>query len=473
MPLSHPSNIRATVFITHAAPEDSEFALWLASKLALAGYRLWIDCNRLRGGHDFWDEIEHVLREEAVKQIVVFTDHVRKPGVKKELALGEVMKSKLNDPNFMIGIRNDGSAFSDAPPELLRSNILDAFPNWHDCLKDILDALEQYGVPRHVSPDAQLLTSIVKAREDGRRFVVPTPEAALTNWFPIEPPPRVRYFRFDGLQDQMRAWRRDCSIPYVDQGRLIGTFADREAFLSASSFRAPIRDAYDLPFQEFVEGLNLGPYIDRQSARNDITNLLRQHFDKIASDRRLLPCEFANGELGWFFPDGLLPGNKVACQAPDGRRIRRSVSGRFKMLRWHLCLIARPRIWPSLVYRLHANVVLSADGMTPLPGEKTHVRRRRLTRSWWNDVWRDRLLAAMSFLANGADALVIPAGGASFRVSTWPLLAELPVSYEATDPPLPSEEDEEGNIIPRADMDDRSDDLDETLELVGGAGGGE
>ena len=33
-----------------------------------------------------------------------------------------------------------------------------------------------------------------------------------------------------------------------------------------------------------------------------------------------------------------------------------------------------------------------------LPGNKTHNRRRRLTRSWWNDVWRDRLLAAVHFL---------------------------------------------------------------------------
>jgi hypothetical protein len=463
MPASHPPD-RRTVFISHAAPQDNQFALWLSSKLAMAGYRVWVDRNRLRGGQDFWDEIERVLRKEAVKQIVVFTEHVRKPGVKKELALGEVMKGKLGDPNFMIGIRNDGSDFRDAPPELLRGNIIDSFPNWHDCLKDLLDALDHYGVPRDASADARLLTSIVDAREDGRRFVIARPEAALTNWFPIEPPPRIRYFRFDGLHDHMQAWLRDCRVPHVDQGRLTGTFADRESFLAASSFETSITEAYNIPFSEFVKGSEIGPYRDRQGAQNDIVNLLRQHFSSAAFDRGLLPFEFASGEVGWFFPDALVPGNKVVCQAPDGRRIRRSVSGRFKTLQWHLCLVGKPRIWPSLVYRLHANVVLSADGRTPMPGEKTHLRRRRLTRSWWNDVWRDRLLAGMSFLADGADALVIPAGHASLRVSTWPLVAELPVSYEATDPPLLSEEDEEGNIVPSADLDDRSDDLDDATD---------
>jgi hypothetical protein len=31
---------RTTVFVTHAAPEDNEFTLWISSKLAAAGYRV-------------------------------------------------------------------------------------------------------------------------------------------------------------------------------------------------------------------------------------------------------------------------------------------------------------------------------------------------------------------------------------------------------------------------------------------------
>jgi TIR domain len=79
-----PSN-RQTIFITHAAPEDNDFALWLSSKLTIAGYRVWVDKQRIRGGDDFWDEIDRMLRHEAVKQIVVFTRNADKPGVKKEL----------------------------------------------------------------------------------------------------------------------------------------------------------------------------------------------------------------------------------------------------------------------------------------------------------------------------------------------------------------------------------------------------
>lgn len=63
---------RKTVFVSHAAPEDNEFALWLSSKLAMAGYHVWVDRRRLLGGEDFWSEIDRVLREDTIKQIVVF-----------------------------------------------------------------------------------------------------------------------------------------------------------------------------------------------------------------------------------------------------------------------------------------------------------------------------------------------------------------------------------------------------------------
>jgi hypothetical protein len=175
--------------------------------------------------------------------------------------------------------------------------------------------------------------------------------------------------------------------------------------------------------------------------------------------RGLMPVEFASGETGWFFPDDLVQDNRIAFTSPDGRRIRRTVTGKFKKLRWHLCLVAKPRIWPELVYRIHGNVVLSENGKL-LDGEKTHARRRRLTRSWWNDVWRDRLLAALRFLAGDAADIAMAAGASSFRVATWPLTVELPDSYEATDPPLPTEEDEDGTIIPSAVLDDYSDEPD-------------
>lgn len=457
---SNPAVTRTTVFITHAAPEDNEFALWISSKLALSGYRVWVDRRRLHGGDDFWDEIDRVLRQEAVKQIVVFTHCIGKPGVKKELAIGGIMSGRLGDPKFMIPIRADDVQFGDAPPEFIRGNILNAHPNWHDCLAELLEALAEAKVPRDLAtPDIEVLAAVATAREEGRRFVVDRPEPALSNWFPITPPEYVRYYGFAGMKAQMETWLKNCRVPHVVTGRLAGTFADPAGFAESSSHDLRLSTEYDIPFQDFIAGENQGPRPgDDIGVRNDVISLLRQHFSQIAQARGLRKVEFANREEGWFFPDGLIPEGKIIFRAENGRRINRTMSGKFKGLRWHICLIAKPRIWPTLVYRIHANVVLTKDGHTPLSGDETHKRRRRVTRSWWNDVWRDRLVASMHFLAAGQTMVTAEAGNERFTFAAWPMEIEIPVSYEATDPPLPSEEDDEGNIIPTSDIDDRTDD---------------
>jgi hypothetical protein len=465
-----PVHQRDTVFVTHAAPEDNEFALWISAKLVVTGYRVWVDRRRLRGGDDFWDEIDRVLRNEAIKQVVVFTRHITKQGVKKELAIGDIMKARLHDPKFMIPIRADDVSFGDAPPEFIRGNILNAHPNWHDCLAELLEALAEAGVPHSpVSPNADDLTAIIEAREEGRRFVLERPEPVLSNWFPIMPPEFIRYYRFEGIKAHMDAWLKDCRLAHIVHGRLAGTFVDPAGFSEASSFDQRTPTAYDLSFADFVTGKNAGPRDqDRAGASNDIVSLLRQHFGQVAKARGLLPVEFANKELGWFFPDGLLPEKRITFKTADGRRIQRTMSGKFKEQRWHVCLVAKPRIWPTLVYRIHANVVLSRDGRTPLPGEKTHKRRRRLTKSWWNDIWRDRLLAAMHFLAAGEKEIAVAAGNEQFSFATWPIELDMPVSYDASDPPLPSEEDDEGNIIPTTALDDQTDDADDDDEAPQG-----
>src|SRR5215831_11515449 len=283
----------------------------------------------------------------------------------------------------------------------------------------------------------------------------------LTNWFPITPPERIRYYQFAGMQDQMKAWTADCRYPHVPMGRLVGSFLDPAAFAMASSFGQHTPTAYDIAFEDFIRGADRGPYLDQLPATNDVANLLRQHFAEVARNHGLRPVEFANKDVGWFFPDDLLPNRRVRFTTADGRRIDRVLSGKFKSLRWHVCITAKPRIWPKLVYRIHANVVLSKDGRTPLPGDKTHERRRRLTRSWWNDVWRDRLLAAAHVLSDGEAVVSITAGNQKFGFTAWPLSVECPVSYDASDPPMPREEDDEGTIVPGQELDDIIDDLDE------------
>ena len=76
---------RRTVFISHANPEDNEFASWLGSRLANAGYDVWADILSLVGGEMISPVIGDVIRDQAALVIVVLSraSH-RKEGVLNE-----------------------------------------------------------------------------------------------------------------------------------------------------------------------------------------------------------------------------------------------------------------------------------------------------------------------------------------------------------------------------------------------------
>lgn len=62
---------REAIFISHATPEDNGFVRWLGARLELAGFRVWHDLDRLKGGDHFWDKIEKAIREESFRFLAV------------------------------------------------------------------------------------------------------------------------------------------------------------------------------------------------------------------------------------------------------------------------------------------------------------------------------------------------------------------------------------------------------------------
>jgi hypothetical protein len=301
---------RDTVLITHANPEDNRVARWLAARLVVAGYRVWVDLRSLRGGQDFWDEIENQLREHAIKQIVLVSPDIRKQGVKKELALGDVMGKQLGDPNFMIPIRVADLPHSDFPPELLRRNAIDGHPGWFACLPELLQTLADAGVPCGKSASAGLLTDIVAAHEAGRQTIVDIPETLLTNWFDVTSPrPALRMFGTRAAPSHLEAWLTTVNLPFIKHSGLVGTFCDPQTFTTAGSDAPRLEERFNLPFDELVRGSEESPFVDRTDARRNIASLMRQHWDRALSRRGLAQFEFAAGKVGWFFPDGLVSGS--------------------------------------------------------------------------------------------------------------------------------------------------------------------
>ena|SRR2546428_10712277 len=78
-----------------------------------------------------------------------------------------------------------------------------------------------------------------------------------------------------------------------------------------------------------------------------------------------------------------------------------------------------------------------------------HRARRSQCKQWWNDDWRDRLLATMTWLSQGAPIIALPLGTSTFAmVPIRPLAFESPVALNedalAVAPEPADENEEEG-----------------------------
>ncbi|PKQ00622.1 MAG: hypothetical protein CVT73_24585 [Alphaproteobacteria bacterium HGW-Alphaproteobacteria-12] len=231
------SQRRRVVLITHANPQDNTIARWLAARLSTAGYKVWVDLRSLAGGNDFWSVIEHQLRDHAVKQIVLVSSHIRKPGVLKELALGDYVGKQLGDPDFMIPVRVTDVPHGEFPPELLRRNSFDAFPNWASVLSPLLETLKDAGVDRTEDSAGRLLSEFIDAQETGRLSVRDQPEALLTNWFPLIPErAKMRFFKVEGTTEQAAHWIESTRIPFIEHSGLIVTCPPETGPFEAGKF---------------------------------------------------------------------------------------------------------------------------------------------------------------------------------------------------------------------------------------------
>lgn len=445
------STARDEILITHANPEDNAVARWLAARLTTAGYRVWVDVQELRGGDDFWNVIEDKLRHHVVKQIALVSRHVRKRGVLKELALGDGIGRQLGDDQFIIPIRVDDIPYLEFPTELLRLNALEAFPNWAGALPPLLKTLEDASIPRRTGPDTAFLASLVDAQQRGRLTVLERPETLLTNWFPItEMPELLTFYGSAGLSTQLENWLANCQRPHLKYLGLAGAFTDARSFQAGEIAPPKLDGRFWIKPQDILTNGEVAPFPNGAEGRRQVVNLLRQHWDLAMRQRGLRQFEYASGEIGWFFPDGLVEG-RVKRALASGKKVDRVVSGKFKDKRWHLALIGRPRLWPVPMFRVHANMVLTLDGKTALPGKEMHAIRRRLTRSWWNDKWRDLLLAGLDWVAEGEPALDLAVGLERLKLSTTPLEVPFPVSYEAEER-RDTEEGEDGEILLGEDL---------------------
>ncbi len=434
MPRIGAKRMRELVFVSHANPEDNDFALWLTLHLAREGYPVWLEKRRLLGGEDFWAEVEQTIRERAVKVLFVLSRASNmKQGTKKELALSDTIKRGHNFKDFIIPLAIDDLPPADHNIYLHQLHVIPFYRNWADGFRQLLGKLSEDGVAKDPSYNNDTVTSWWRDQYSPESGVVAATEKYYSNWYQILSPP-AKLYCYDG---QPRSDYRTNPLhwPSHQLGKRFITFAAPDYF----KHNLDIRFTRDFVTRDVLQGIVDERFIPKSEAKKIVNYLLVDNWVRMMHQRQMMVYRLSNHKFCGALREGQVKDDKVFYDGTDGKPAWRGLVG-FKTLgrldsekrlrKWHFGLQAKAQFWPIQAYVITHHVVFSDDGKTPWTDRgRQHKARRNQCRSWWNDDWRDRSLALMNWFAEGSDQVTVDCGGSAISVSSVPMVFSSPVSF--------------------------------------------
>jgi hypothetical protein len=457
VPFAYPSgdtapNPRDVVFINHANPEDNAFATWLAGQLALLGYSVWSDVTKLVGGETFWNDIEDTIRFKSAKFIAVLSRAARdKPGVLDEIDLAVRTERSNGLTRYVVPVRIDDSSYEDVRANIARKNIIDFTSNWALGLQSVLKVLERDRVPRVVTDSGAALSRWVRDRFSPSSYFVAAPEFLTTNWLPItELPSTLSLYNVSAPIERIDDIARSLTYPTFRYLRLLGSFASASDLQADVPVGFSISAAYRIQFDRFLAGSPPElPGLPKWEASKLATSLLRQSWNLNMKRLGLRPFETASGTLAWYMTSGFLTANRVDYVDSDGKKRRKSLVGwsdRRKVF-WHFAVEAKPVLAGIPRYLLKEHVLFTSDGVLPIDSkDRMHLLRRRFCRSWWNDRWRDLLIAFVYWLSQKGECQLAAGSIANFRIQDKLMALNSPISLAEDQDVLPTSNDEEDQL---------------------------
>jgi hypothetical protein len=408
---------------------------------------------------------ERAIRERTRKFVFVTSRASnQKQGPLQELAVANDVARQVNDQRFIIPLKIDDLPYAESNIQIHRLISLNFTAGWAEGLATLLKTLEEEGVPKPKHNGASEIASWWNAHKLNRNIIRSRPQSLWTNWFPLRGLPRYLY-----VWDIPEAQEAPCDLPFpvYRAGTRLFSFADGEALDAGRGM--PL---FSCRCKRVFLNLRREPPSWAQMTRAEVAiavkGLIVEGWAKIAEDRELPQYEFSRKRKALWFPKGKVQGESASFIGADGRNRRRGLCG-YRTVgkvgskytrQWHFGLEAVPILYPSPALALKPHVLFTRDGKTISGDAKfQHRARRSQCKAWWNDKWRDLILAAVSWLSQRGWYLPLPlTPQADCSMHCRPLRYLAPVSYKDADvrlsqpemggnQPMP-EDDEETDIEP-------------------------
>ena len=425
---------RQSIFISHATPEDNGFVRWLGARLELAGFSVWHDLGRLKGGDHFWDKIEKAIREESFRFLAVVSKaSVNKQGVKDEWAVAATVEKSL--PGFVIPVRIDDYDFSLLPIGIHRKNVIDFASGWHRGLAALIDTLADAKAPNVSEPDPRSARHWLAEMKEGAILRTDAKESLDSTWLSVMSlPPTLETARILGREHEIKLTDENRRMPWFEhEDRIVG-FARGADLVLLMSKSVMLEAANAVDSESFIEsGSTLGgKTVTRWEARKRVANLVRQAWE-LAMEAKGFGIHEQSGGRKVFYVTPKLTGGRgeyVSFVDVDGRKRRKALNGRSekKKANWAYAVGMVPAFDDPWRIELRSTIVFTDDEGKPM-NSAARAQRLRMSfcRSWWNDRWRGFLRAFLALVAEGQPEILLPVGSDRHVVlSATPIMFSAP-----------------------------------------------
>ena len=398
------------IFISHAQPEDDYLAIWLASKLRLLGYDVWVDKDNLKKGDAFWNEIELKMKNESLRFIPLVSQAYidkslnKNTGVFLEVSLSKVISKKIQ--NYVLPLKVDGCSFDDFPISILPLDTIDFSINWGKGLKEIIEEFELQGIPNSNVTNNVLNQWFKYLKIQGE--VLNRSDFYGSNWLPSSLPKTIFIYRF--LGDYKKNLKE---IPFAhkqDKDYILGFF-DNQGLNLQTEYKEIISLADFLSYENYR--LESGETII--DTKFHFTQLMNNSLDKFFYLHENIKCWNRKGKEKIYYTKKP-PKESGAYPFKIGdRKGWRTLKGKKGNVFWNYSLSFNFQLYPFPHFVANPHILISDEKGFKDDDIKS---RRSIPKGWFNRHWYDRIFAFMNYVNGGSDSryLTIESGKEEFEI---------------------------------------------------------
>lgn len=385
---------RDSIFISHANPQDNYFATWLAGKLALLGYKVWVDKKAIKHGNYFTLDYEKELNDNASVFLAVITQqYMQKINTPDSGVLNELTKARhFKQDIIKIPLMVQPISYGELPSGLLGVDACN-FENWGKGLKDLTDSLIQKEVPK-----TENLKNPISFWFDSQKIInFPNQKEEIysTNWFEIKLPNKLSVVRSEDYQNYLNVLK-DSKIIFIEHGGYIVTFS------TLDEIKKNIKpyDEYEFPVSLFETDtpIEIHEKLNFVEPKKTLVRLLNKTFQIFLQRQDLKKYESLNNKTNkkshiyhYLYNDH----NKKRVSLKKFGKSNRALVSKNPTLYWHFGISFNAVLIPFIGYKIRYHLIFKDVDNNYLDKDDQHELRRSVPKSWYNRKWYEMLLSIM------------------------------------------------------------------------------